>query len=161
MCIVIDINVIPLVFTTESNKYSPIKEWITIGKGKLVYGGTKYNSELKGMTKHLIFLNRLKKAGRIPEMDNNEVDNQENRLKKLISKNDFNDQHIIAIIIVSGCKLVCTEDKESHKYIKKRDLYPKNFDLPNIYSSKINLSDKKYYADICKPASKIKIPLMG
>ncbi|MBF0541786.1 MAG: hypothetical protein HQK91_10100 [Nitrospirae bacterium] len=162
MCVVIDINVFPHVFIEKLNEYTPLKKWITIGNGKLVYGGTKYINELRQMSKYRKFLIRLRKARRLVEVDCLKVDNQE---KLLIDKNlnDFDDPHIIAIIIVSGCKLICTDDKRSYQYIKYKDIYPKNFELPKIYSPKTkkshtNLSDKKYYADICKPASKIKVP---
>jgi hypothetical protein len=49
MCIIIDADTLGLVFnpeTKEHKKFKPVLEWINNGKGKIVYGGTKYEKEL-------------------------------------------------------------------------------------------------------------------
>jgi len=146
MCVVIDINALHLVFTNKPTEYSSIKEWITVGKGRLVFGGTTYNNELKKANKYLIFFNQLKIARRTVEADINKVDNLEKKLKEIKSERNFDDPHIIAILIVSNCKLLCTKDKKSLKYIKDKNLYPLDYELPIVYSSenKIDLSSKEY-----------------
>ena len=49
MCIIIDANTLSLVFNPETKgheEFKPVFKWIDKGKGKIVYGGTKYEEEL-------------------------------------------------------------------------------------------------------------------
>ncbi len=46
MCIIIDANALPSVLKREP-ELCPVFNWINEGKGKIVYGGTKYKEELK------------------------------------------------------------------------------------------------------------------
>jgi hypothetical protein len=49
MCIIIDTNRFSSIFEEENSdhdEFKPILDWIIFGKGKIVYGGTKYKQEL-------------------------------------------------------------------------------------------------------------------
>ncbi len=49
MCIIIDVNALNEVFNTDSVnhlEFKPVRDWIIEGKGKVLYGGTKYRDEL-------------------------------------------------------------------------------------------------------------------
>ena len=61
--------------------------------------------------------------------------------------------NIVAIIIVSKCKIFCTKDGRSFKFIQNRALYPKGISPPKIYKQESNKNILKNYniAEICKP----------
>ena len=61
------------------------------------------------------------------------VDNYEHYLEDINKEKSFNDKHIVAIINISGCRLVCTKDAASMPYLKNRDFYSKS-KVPKIYS---------------------------
>ena len=159
MCIVIDINFLSPLFNAtdnEHNEFKPLLEWIIFGKGKLVYGGKKYKEELRETKKYFGLLIQLKKAGKIVEVDDEKVDQHQIKLSETEKHPDFDDPHLIAIIIVSGCKLICSLDKRAYVFIKNKDLYPAHFEKPKIYKGKSNaklLSDKNIAA-VCHPVSK-------
>lgn len=164
MCLVIDMNTIPNVFnpSLESHdKYKPVLDWVITGKGKMVCGGTKYWEEFKLISKYIRFFNQLNKAGKVVKIDDNAVDEKMNELMSLCSDADFDDPHIVALLVVSGCKVISSEDARSYPYIKRKEWYPKGRAIPKIYkSSSFNnassiLSDRNM-ADICLPCLKLK-----
>lgn len=163
MCLVIDMNVIPSVFNQESEHhtdYKPVFDWIIGGKGKMVCGGTKYWDEFKTMGKYLRFFNQLKKAGKVVKVNDGEVDIKMKELMQQCSDPDFDDPHIAALLIVSGCKVLCSEDERSYPYIKDKSWYPKGSTVPKIYkrtalkNAETILSDDNM-ADICLPCLKL------
>ena len=163
MCLVIDMNVIPSVFNPNSDEhqnYKPVLEWVVKGKGKMVCGGTTYWDEFKKIGKYLKFFNQLNKAGKVVKVDDTLVDNKMNELIKLCTDSDFGDPHIAALLIVSGCKVLCSEDERSYPYIKRKEWYASNCSVPKIYKSTsiknapTILSDNNM-ANICQPCLKL------
>jgi hypothetical protein len=62
MCLVIDTCCLGLVFDggiKDHAKFLPVFNWITTGKGCMIYGGTKYNTELGRATKILTIVTEL------------------------------------------------------------------------------------------------------
>ena len=56
MCLVIDPGCIPKVFdpmNREHTRFIPVWKWINNGKGRMIYGGTKYLKELSHLSKYL------------------------------------------------------------------------------------------------------------
>lgn len=164
MCLVIDMNTIPLVFNPSSEghgDYKPVYDWIIAGKGKMVCGGTKYWDELGLLIKYLRIVNQLRKAGKVVKVDDAEVDKKMNELMLLCNDKDFDDPHIAALLIVSGCKVLCSEDERSYPYIKRKAWYPDGKPTPKIYkrtafkNASSILSDSNM-ANICKPCEKLK-----
>lgn len=134
MCIIIDSCAFGTVFNSDAqghDKFKPVKKWICDGIGKIVYGGAKYNRELN-RNKFLIELNNKRKTIKV---DDKQVDKWADLLKKKIPRKDFDDPHIIAIVIVSGCRLFCSKDKRAFPYVKKRELYPNGIKPPKMYTS--------------------------
>lgn len=159
MCILVDVNAFPTVFDTESIdhlEFRPVLEWVCLGKGKMVFGGTKYRDELRKVTKYLRILAELKRANKIVEINDQDVDTIQADVEGIIQHSDFDDPHLIAIIRASGCLLVCSRDKRAYQFLKNSDLYPKRFKRPKIYRGKSNkkLLNDKNIADCCKPAKK-------
>jgi hypothetical protein len=61
------------------------------------------------------------------------IDEYADKLKLLCQDAAFNDEHLVAILNVSGCKLVCTKDIEAMPYIKRKEFYS-DHKIPQIYS---------------------------
>ena len=87
------------------------------------------------MTRYIRIINELDRAGKVVKVSNTLVDRIAAQLKAKIPDAQFNDEHIVAIVIVSRCKIVCSDDKESYPYIRRPDLYPKGMKRPKIYRS--------------------------
>lgn len=151
MCIVIDINTLHLVFTGAETDFTPVRDWIIHDKGKVVIGGSKFSAELLRAGKYLKIFGELKKRRKLVSIDNEKVNLKEEEIKHNVPAK-CNDAHIIAIISVSGCKLVCSVDSSSYPFLKQRNLYPTG-GVPKIYSRKGNsdLLNDQNIADCCKP----------
>lgn len=137
MCIIIDTNTFASVFLHNSSDHADFKlvyEWIKNGKGKMVYGGSTYKKELS-KTKYIHIFTEFSKQRKTIKIDDREVDTREEIVKSLETDADFDDAHIVAIVGVSNCRLICTKDSRAHVFIKKRKLYPKKVSIPRIYSN--------------------------
>ncbi len=69
MCIIIDTNAFAPVFDRTSQnhaEFKPVLDWIVSGKGKIVYGGTKYKLELGKAYKYLKLFAEFKKINKSP-----------------------------------------------------------------------------------------------
>ncbi|MFA7347827.1 MAG: hypothetical protein WCZ86_08720 [Desulfurivibrionaceae bacterium] len=158
MCIILDTCAFSSVFdptSSEHAEFKPLLTWLTQGKGKLVYGGTKYKSELANAIKFLKIFGHFNRAGKLVEVDDETVDLFEKEISSVINEKACNDPHLIAIVIVSKCRLICSSDKRSYKYLKQSRLYPKGVRAPKLYTKSKNsglLSDKNF-AKICLPSS--------
>lgn len=138
MCIVVDLNSLPNVFCPDSKKHAdfkPVHDWIIHGKGYAVYGGTKYKVELGKSYRYLKLFRQLKETRRAIEVRQDAVDARESELLSTTKGKGCDDQHIIAILCVSGCLLLCSEDKRSFKFVKNRCYYGKGRPKPRIYQS--------------------------
>ena len=156
MCIIIDTNCLNEVFDTSNkhhNEFKPVFNWVYLGKGKIVYGGSKYLSEIG---KYLTLFLNLNKAGKAIYVDNNKVDDEEVVVSTIIQDPDFDDQHLVALLRVSGCKLICSRDKRAYPFFRHQRFFSPANTKPKIYSSSKNkgLLKDKNIAEICKPANK-------
>lgn len=154
MCIIIDTNVLANVFDNKSANHSdfkPVKDWIIDGKGKIVFGGTKYLKEIKG--KYLIFFLELKKAKKAVLINADLVDAEQHQIEKMIVNSDFDDPHLISLLRVSGCKLICSLDKRAYPFIRSKIFFSPSKKRPRIYSrlANLNLLSDPNIAEICKP----------
>lgn len=177
MCIIIDKDTFSPVFSKDSEKhydFKPVLDWVTKGYGKIVYGGETYNNELKQAHKYTKIFRLLRDAGRAVNISDKEIDEMEDEIKKDLKlkleehlkitvtdydlTNVFNDTHIISIVIVSKCRIVCTHDNGLKKFLKIPNFYPDGVDIPKIYSHRVNrnLLNSDNIADACKPCLKLK-----
>ena len=160
MCIVIDANTFSTVFNPDSQKhgdFKPVLEWIVHGRGKIVYGGDKYKQELRNARKYHGLFSELSKVSKVIEVDCQRVNEIQEEVAGRVDHRDFDDPHLIAIIIVSGCKLICSDDSSAYPFLKRKDLYLNKVSRPKIYRRSTNrdlLCDNNI-ADICKPCSKL------
>lgn len=142
MAIIVDANCLTRVFdptNSEHDEFEPVLNWIVKGKGKLIYGGSTYLKELSKLTKIHKIINILKNTRKKVEIiDLQDVDTEEKRIKAIIPDKDFDDPHIAAIVSVSKCRLLCTQDTRSEKYILNKEIYPKDVKPPKFYKGKHN-----------------------
>lgn len=142
MCIIIDTNTFASVMNTASADHSdfkPVYDWIFKRNGVAVYGGSKYKKELsmdKGMLNLLAILSKKNKTYTCNDA---EVDKEEARIIKLSPKS-FNDQHLAAIVVVSGCKIICSKNSGDFAELKNKKYYPKGVCSPKIYCKEKNKS---------------------
>lgn len=154
MCIIVDTNTLSLVFdeSKRTDDFLPVFDWVVNGKGKVVYGGTKYITEIG---KYLNLFVELQKVNKAVNVDASKVDAATKKASDMIQHKDFDDQHIVGLLIVSGCKVICSHDKRAYPYFRHKDFFMPASKKPKIYSGKRNkdlLADRNI-ADVCKPCS--------
>jgi len=154
MCIVIDSCTIASVFNSTDichDEFKPVLDWISFGAGKMIFGGSKYKQELNKLPCYIKIIKELEKAGRCIIIDEKRVDDIQNDIEKKYSHRNFDDTHIVAIIIASRIRLICTNEKRAIPWYKKKELYPQGLKRPKLYTSRRNrtLLKKKYIVNIC------------
>ena len=108
MCLIIDACCFANVFNpadTNHVEFAPVMEWVTKGEGRIVYGGTKYKKELKKVGRCLRLLVELSRQGRVIELEQEAVDAEEKKVSAKESSKDFDDPHLVALVIISRCNI--------------------------------------------------------
>ena len=85
MCIVIDINALSMVFSEENDRhkeFSLVKRWIEEKRGVVVYGGSKYKTELAKTIKFARLLRVLRDAGKAVAILDSVVDQEELNVRR-------------------------------------------------------------------------------
>lgn len=162
MCIVIDSCVLPKVFKKadqQHNNYRAVCEWIVNGEGKIVYGGSKFEKEIFDHHKWFLkALGLLQSHGKAIRADKSKVDRRQAIVEKLVKDRDFDDPHLLALLGVTGCQLICTGDTRAEKYILDKALYPKGGSVPAIFKDgkkHTKLLSPAYIGKCCRPCEKI------
>ena len=161
MCVIVDTNCFANVFDPNSAKFEefkPVLDWVLEGKGKFIYGGTKYIEELKKARKFLKFFNVLKsKTNKVVVVDKERVDKEQERISQIITDKDFDDPHLPAIAIVARCQIICSVDTRSVRFVTLPNLYPKGVKIPRYYTGlrNKNLLSDNYIDDRYKPLDKL------
>jgi hypothetical protein len=126
-------------------KFVPVLKWITEGKGYMIYGGTKYDTELGKTTKILNIVVQLRKQRRAVHLSTAKVDALAATLKQKYPDPQFNDEHIVALVIASRCCVVCTDDNVAIAYLKRTDIFSgyDGVSCPKIYRG------HKKHKDLC------------
>jgi hypothetical protein len=154
MCIIIDTCTIHSVFDPESSKhdqYVPVRDWVTLKRGKILIGGAKYRNELKSKKLTRLFA-EFERRRALVRIDDKLVDDFAILLKKKIKDSDFDDEHLVALVAVSKCRVICTDDARAMPYLKQSHLYPAGTKRPKIYRSprNANLCCDQNIADVCR-----------
>jgi hypothetical protein len=137
MTIVVDINCLPAVFSPEAQNhhdFAPVQRFIENGIGVLVYGGSKYLQELGKMTRYARTVRLMSEQGRAVKIDSEAVDRKQAELERILSGSDCDDPHIVALLAVSNCGLLCSIDHRSFPHVKNRHLYPNDHIGVKIYT---------------------------
>lgn len=153
MCIIIDTNTLSHVFNKNDERHSefkPVLDWIINGQGKVVYGGTKYLAEIG--PRLIPFLAALRAANKAVKVDDAVVDSETAKVSSVIQHDDFGDQHIVALLLKSGCKLICSLDARAYPYFQHQEFFSAK-KRPKIYSGSRNadLLCNNNIAKICAP----------
>ena len=161
MCVIIDTNVLTSVFLPTSQDHSefePVYNWIFNGKGKIVFGGSKYLKELHTHGRYYVnIFNTLQSQRKVYQIPTEEVDKTEAKLMHNFPDTKINDHHLAAIVINSKCHIICTNDKESYNFLKDPSVYPNGINKPKIYRgiSNADLIDDRHIVECCKPGEKL------
>lgn len=160
MPIIIDANCIAQVFSKNSlnhKEFEPVLNWILKGKGMMIFGGTKYKTEISKLKNYLTIIRLIKESGKIYEGNCELIDQYQHTVENLSDDPDFDDPHLVAIAFVTKCKIICSEDDRSVKHVTNSKYYPTNFKKPVYYKSSKNsdLLCDKYVDDDLKPLIKI------
>jgi len=155
MCLVIDTCTIPKVFdqsNKEHERFAPVLKWVTQGDGRLIYGGQKYNAELRRLPRYIKIIVQLARGGRVVELPNTRVDQFAAKAKAKVADRAFNDEHLVALVAISKCHVICTDDEAAHPYLKRPDLYPSKVKPPKIYrhASHRTLCCGHHIVEICR-----------
>lgn len=139
MKIVIDANTLSLVFNPNNqghSEFKPVFDCINSGPGTMTYGGTKYEEELKRMTRILGLILELQKRGSVCRLERSAVDRMADDVAQSLADPRLDDPHIVAIVIVGKCAVVCSVEERLHAFLKDKSLYPKRFHFraPKIYT---------------------------
>ena len=153
MCVIVDANCFSHVFNQKDKRHEgfiPLYNWLFNGRGGgLVFGGDKYKKEVDFRTsKYRALFVELERKGRLVEVCGKCVNELSKELLRKVDNSDFDDEHILALVIVSRCRVVCTEEKKAIPFLKDSKLYSDGAEPPKIYRSKRN-------ADLCHKAENI------
>jgi len=156
MCIVVDTNTLgPVMIPTDAKHedFAPVLRWITVGKGKLVYGGSTYRKEVfERMRRFNGVIGELRKKGRCVVLNHAHVDAAEKRARAAEPSPDFDDAHLVAIFDVSGCRVLCSNDQRADRFVQDRRLYERH-EPPSIYrrADHAHLLCNKNIVACCQP----------
>ena len=138
MCVIIDTCCIPKVFNPkakEHTRFSLLYAWISGKNGRLVYGGTKYKREIRPMKDFLQLLLNYDRQGKVMRVADSAVDAFASKAKDKIRAKAFDDEHLVGIVAISRCGVICTDDTTAIPFITRQDLYKAvKMRPPKIYS---------------------------
>jgi len=137
MCIVVDPPTLIPIFKQSDPRHSdfaPVRNWVMFGPGKLVLGGTKYKGELSKVSSIIGFIRELEKQRKIVRKNDAEVDRDVAILKNLEPAADFDDPHLVALVRLSGCRIICILDPRAHRFLRKDSFYKATKDRPKLYT---------------------------
>jgi hypothetical protein len=143
MCIVADPpTFIPMFKPTdpEHAAFVSVRDWVIAGPGKFVMGGAKYKAELFAVRSVLPFLAELERRGKIVRRSDADVDADEMAVKRVEPANDFDDPHLVALVRLTGCRLICIRDPRSHRFLRAPRFYRTARDRPKLYTRPKNIA---------------------
>jgi predicted nucleic acid-binding protein len=136
MCIVIDTDTLSRVFNREDQEHAdfkPVLKWILCGPGIIVYGGTRYMQQLSKAGTYMKIFAELERCGKVHVEDRQKVDDRERAIATAVPIPGFNDHHIVAILLVTGCLLVCSNNRRHRKYLRNSRFFPRKAKRPSVY----------------------------
>lgn len=141
MCIVVDPPLFIALFKDtdpDHGQFAPVLLWVTKGPGKFVLGGSTYNRELMNVKSILPSLVELERQRKLVRASQANVDIDEAVIKGIERCADFDDPHLVALIRVTGCKLVCVRDGRSHRFLRDTRFYHGIGARPSLYTREKN-----------------------
>ena len=122
MCAIIDADVVVEVFgQNRTPAGEQFFKWINTGQGRLVIGGKLEYELVRRSKQYKLWAESALKAGRLRFESKKSVMDKSKELKASYSLRS-NDPHIIALAMVSGARLLYSNDKDLHKDFKNEEL---------------------------------------
>lgn len=111
MCIIIDANRATVTFANPPDPDGkPVIDWVSGGKGKVVYGG-QLTKELAKVASARHWLAEAKRGGRAQEIPSDRIEaDMQSLVRGGLLRSD--DAHILALARVSGARLLFTHDQD-------------------------------------------------
>jgi hypothetical protein len=158
VCLIIDADCFARVFdggNKEHIRFAPVWDWINDGKGRMIYGGTKYSTELRAARKFLPIVAELERKAKTVRIPDHVVDGIAATLKATITDARFNDEHLVALVIASRCRVVCTKDIVAISFLRRNDVFAGHVGVtrPSIYrghKSHMKLCCDRHIVAICR-----------
>lgn len=118
MCIILDVNCFSKLMDPANHDMKPVRDWLEKKNGKIAYSDThKFKQEWKNRVKTFV-LNESIVAEKLKIVNRQRVEAEISKLKSIGTlKSD--DEHIIALAIVTEVKVLVSEDKKLHEDFKK------------------------------------------
>ena len=121
MCAIVDVNVASEVFGNPRPPAGRVfLEWLESPRGQLVVGG-RLRAELSRNARLLGWLKSATRFGRVRTVSDDDVDERENRLRRE-GVCTSNDEHVLALALVSGARLLYTNDNALIADFKNREI---------------------------------------
>lgn len=161
MCAIVDVNNCHKIFgdqeqRTPSGRY--FLDWLEGTSGRLILGGTKFNTEIEKVGHYINWLKTAIRNGHAYRVKDQLVDTVE---QELLAENKCksDDPHLIALARIGGARLLFSEDPDLHEDFGNPGLVanPRG----KVYSTRIDrevsevhrrLLDQRYRSDMCAPS---------
>ena len=150
MCIIVDTNRLDVFLSGQDNEdVKPIYDWLNNRSGKIVYStGAKFNEEVKKSKRRA--LSELLSSGKARFVSGEELESERQRLIE-DSDHRSDDIHVLALALVSGARLLYTEDQALRSDFRKGKWKNGKFIIGNprgrLYSGRRN--SNLLTADVC------------
>lgn len=121
MCAIVDVNVTSEVFGNPRPPAGQMfLEWLESPRGQLVIGG-RLRTELNRNERLLGWLKSATRFGRVRTVSDDDVDERAKRLRRegICTSND---EHVLALALVSGARLLYTNDNALIADFKNREI---------------------------------------
>ena len=160
MCAIVDVNNCHKIFgnleqRTPAGHY--FLDWLEGASGKLILGGTKFNSEIGKVGHYIDWLKTAARTGHAHRVKDHLVDTAERELAADdVCQSD--DLHLIALARIGGARLLFSEDHDLHEDFGNPSLvasprgkvYSTRFDH-EVSAEHRRLLDPRYRSDMCAP----------
>lgn len=121
MCAIVDNNVANEVFGSRPPEAGKrFRHWLSDRNGRLVVGG-KLLEELKGNGGFREWFQENGLSGRLRQVKRSQVEAEERRIRK-VNLCQSDDEHVVALALVSGARLLYTNDAALIKDFKNRQI---------------------------------------
>lgn len=116
MLIIIDANLFSNMASGDK-EFTPLVVYVSFGSGCVAYGGKTYGKELAKHKKFFSLLLEWEKKRKAIRLEKDIVDKNEVFLKAEFRRSNFDDHHILGMVVYSGAELVCSIDRGLHALV--------------------------------------------
>ena len=117
MCAIVDVNNCYKIFGNPGQRTpagSYFFNWLEGEGGRLILGGTKFNSEIGKVRDYVVWLKTATRTGHAHRVNDHLVDTVERELEAG-DECQSDDHHLIALARVGGARLLFSEDPDLHQ----------------------------------------------